>query len=147
MKKRMVFVILVCLGCMPLFGQQELWTTVELWAVNGTRVISMNHVKAEILKFADQYDFYLDMSGYSFDNYPSGQGPLLYLELQLNGNKGLVSAIKAPIYGQQMVTCTFTHRQGIDMLAFHDGVITGSISTSNRRSLESLIDQLIANCR
>jgi hypothetical protein len=146
MKKRIVLVILVCMGCMPLFGQ-ELWTTMELMAVNGTRLIAMNQVKAEILKFAGQYSFYSALPRYSFDNHPSGQGPVFYLELQLNNNKGLVSAMKAPLGGEQTVSFTFIHKQGIDMLVFHDGVITGGVSTSNRRRLESLIDQLIANCR
>jgi hypothetical protein len=143
MKKRIVFGILVCLGCMPLFGQQMLWTTTELGAFGGSRVIAMNQVKAEILKFAELYDFYTDMS-YSFDNYPGG-GQVFHFDLQLNGNKGYVDASKIPQNGRQMVGVAFVHTQGIDLLLFHNGM--SGMSTSNRRRLELLIDQLITNCR
>jgi hypothetical protein len=150
MKKRIAFVILVYLGCIPLFGQQVLWTTAELLPYNTLR-ISMNQVKAEILKFADLYDFYSDMSGYSFDTDPSGKGLLFRLELQLNGNRSFANAIKGRLDvlggSQVVVFIAFSHRQGIDYLVFHDGGVTGGMSTSNRRRLELLIDQLIANCR
>jgi hypothetical protein len=145
MKKRMIFMIFVCMGCMPLFGQQGIWTTAEFGAAaNNTPIISMSQVKAEILKFAGQYSFYTEFSGYSFED---GQGPVFKLELLLNNNEGLARAINAPLNGRQTVCCTFVHSYGYDMLVFHDGVITGGISTSNRRRLEPLIDQLIANCR
>jgi hypothetical protein len=133
---------------MPLFGQDILWTTGGINAMAGnTRVISMSQVKAEILKFAGQYDLYSELPRYSFDNHPSGNGWVFSLDLQLNDNKGMVSAMKAPLNGRQTVSFSFIHKQGIDELVFHDGVITGGISTSNRRSLEALIDRLIANCR
>jgi hypothetical protein len=106
----------------------------------------MNQVKAEILKSADQYDFYSDLSGYSFDAHPTGLGSLFQLELQLNDNKGVANAAKDPNNGRPRVSFYFAHRQGLDLLIFHDGGFPGGISTSNRRRLEALIDQLIANC-
>jgi hypothetical protein len=132
---------------MPLFGQQDLWTTKEVLVADDRRAISLNQVKAEILKFAGQYGYYSELSGYSFDNEPSGNGRLFLLELQLNGNKGFADATNVPLNGRQTVSFRFVHRQGLDYLVFHDGVITGGMPVSNRRGLEALIDRLITNCR
>jgi hypothetical protein len=48
------------------FGQQFLWSTDRN---HNARHISMNNVAREVLEFYDQYEFYLDYTGFSKDRF------------------------------------------------------------------------------
>jgi hypothetical protein len=64
--KKIGFLFLFFILTVSVFGQQFLWSTLRDKA---ERFVPINNVTREVLEFYDQYELYLDYSGFSKDRF------------------------------------------------------------------------------
>jgi hypothetical protein len=64
--KKLMFLAFFSLISFSVFGQQVLWSTIE---GKDTKYIPIRNVIREVVKFYEQYKYYIDCSGYSKDRF------------------------------------------------------------------------------
>ena len=152
MKKAFLLFTLAIICIISVFGQTPpppIWTTVSGSTV---RNVSINSVKTETLRLADQYRFYgiLDENRTSYrSNLPSaGNGPIL--RTWVNNNQNYVYALqdRTNLFGFSidLAEVNFVIGDRVYSLHFHpnSSPLASNSVQNDRRYLEQLIDTYIA---
>lgn len=141
--KKILFIVLVLslvsLKSTQVYGQQFLWSTSK--EITDEKYLPIENVKGKVLEYYDDYDFYIDQTGYNEEGFIEKfemESTIKRLKEVLSKGdlNSLVFCVKTNSGSNSVISVIIMGKKNFDVISFTNGLLVGVQPSGSIRKIK-----------